>query len=128
MLFNLVGNLVLIWPLAHVGVAASTAIAAWVNAAVLYWLLHRDDHLRVDARLISRGTRTVIACAIMGVGLWFAAPFADRFMAGGLVQRVVALSLLCGGGALVYAVAIFGTGAYRLSELKSLVTRRPQAS
>ena len=128
MLFNLVGNLILIWPLAHVGVAASTAIAAWVNAAVLYWLLHRDDHLRADPRLIARGARIVISGAVMGGALWFGAPFADGFMAGGLVQRVVALSLLCGGGALVYAVAIFGTGAYRLSELKSLVTRRPQAS
>ncbi len=128
MLFNLVGNLILIWPLAHVGVAASTAIAAWVNAAVLYWLLHRGDHLRADARLIARGARIVIAGAVMGAALWFAAPLADGFMAGDLIQRVVALSLLCGGGALVYAGAIFGTGAYRLSELKSLITRRPQAS
>ena len=34
------------------------------------------------------------------------------------------LALLCGGGGLVYAVAIFGLGAYRLSELTSLVRRR----
>jgi putative peptidoglycan lipid II flippase len=64
----------------------------------------------------------------MGVALWFAAPIADNFMARSLGERVLALCLLCGGGALVYAVAIFGTGAYRLSELKSLVTRRPQGS
>ena len=125
MLFNLVGNLILIWPMGHVGVAASTAIAAWVNVLILYWLLHRDDHLKADTRLISRGTRIIAASALMGVALWFTAPIADGFMARSLGERVVALCLLCGGGALVYAVAIFGTGAYRLSELKSLVTRRP---
>lgn len=128
MLFNLVGNLILIWPMGHVGVAASTAIAAWVNVVILYWLLHRHDHLRADARLISRGARIVGASAIMGAALWFIGPLADGYMASSFATRVIALSLLCGGGALVYAVAIFGTGAYRLSELKSLVTRRPQAS
>ncbi len=124
MLFNLVGNLILIWPLGHVGVAAATAFSAWVNVIILYWLLHRDDHLKADARLVSRGARIIAASAAMGVALWFMGPFSDRYMAGDFVTRVIALSLLCGGGALVYAGAIFGSGAYRLSELKALVTRR----
>lgn len=125
MLINFAGNLILIWPFAHVGVAAATALAAWVNVILLYWLLHRDDHLKADARLLSRGIRIVAASAVMGAALWAATPFADRFMAGSFLSRAIALSLLCGGGAMVYAVAIFGLGAYRLSELKSLVTRRP---
>lgn len=128
MLFNLVGNLILIWPLGHVGVAASTALAAWVNVIILYWLLHRRDQLRADARLVNRGLRITLASALMGAALWFAGPMADAYMASTFLSRVTALALLCGGGALVYAVAIFGTGAYRLAELKSLVTRRPQAS
>lgn len=124
MLFNLVGNLVLIWPLGHVGVAAATAFSAWVNVIILYWLLHRGDHLQADARLLSRGARIIAASAVMGVALWFMGPLSDRYMAGSFLTRVIALSLLCGGGALVYAGAIFGLGAYRLSELKALVTRR----
>lgn len=35
MLFNLIGNLILIWPLGHVGVAAATAFSAWVNVLIL---------------------------------------------------------------------------------------------
>ena len=128
MLFNLVGNLILIWPLGHVGVAASTALSAWVNVLILYWLLHRRDQLRADPRLIARGLRITLASAVMGAALWVAGPVADAYMASTFPTRVVALALLCGGGALVYAVAIFGTGAYRLSELKSLVIRRPRAS
>ncbi len=124
MLFNLVGNLILIWPLGHVGVAAATAFSAWVNVIILYYLLHRDDHLQADARLLSRGMRIIAASAIMGVALWFTAPFADQHMTGGFFGRLLALSLLCGGGAMVYAGAIFASGAYRLSELKALITRR----
>ena len=124
MLFNLVGNLILIWPLGHVGVAAATAFSAWVNVIILYWLLHRGDHLKADARLISRGARIIGASAVMGAALWYVVPLADTHMTGGFFSRVIALGALCGGGAMVYAVAIFGTGAYRLSELKALLTRR----
>ncbi|WP_426957554.1 lipid II flippase MurJ, partial [Bacillus velezensis] len=69
MLFNLVGNLTLIWPFGHVGVAISTAIAAWVNVLILYWLLHRRDQLRMDARFRGKALRIILASAIMGGAL-----------------------------------------------------------
>ncbi|MBB6124334.1 murein biosynthesis integral membrane protein MurJ [Sphingobium subterraneum] len=128
MLFNLVGNLVLIWPLGHVGVAVSTAIAAWVNVLILYGLLHRRDQLRSDARLIAKSIRILGASALMGVALWFANPVADPHMAKGVVERVVALTLLCGGGGMVYAAAAIGLGAYRISELRALFRRSAKAS
>ena len=43
-------NLLLIGPLAHVGVALSTAIAAWFNAVALGVLLWRRGHLLPDRR------------------------------------------------------------------------------
>jgi putative peptidoglycan lipid II flippase len=128
MLFNLVGNLILIWPLGHVGVAVSTAIAAWVNVLILYWLLHKRDQLKMDARLKYRGVRIIIASAMMGAALWFLGPLLDPYMASDVIERVFALILLCGAGGLVYVVAIFAFGAYRLSELRSLMTRPKQAS
>ncbi len=124
MLFNLVGNLVLIWPLGHVGVAISTAIAAWVNVLVLYWLLHRRDQLRMDGRFRVKAVRILGASVVMGVALWFLNPLVDPYMAKGVVERVVALLLLCGLGGLVYAVAAMALGTYAISELRSLF-RRP---
>ncbi|MEO8724266.1 MAG: lipid II flippase MurJ, partial [Sphingobium sp.] len=128
MLFNLVGNLILIWPLGHVGVAVSTAIAAWVNVLMLYWLLHKRDQLKMDARLKYRGLRIMAASALMGAGLWVLGPLFDPYMARTLTERVLALILLCGAGGLVYVVAIFAFGAYRLSELRSLMKRPQKAS
>jgi putative peptidoglycan lipid II flippase len=122
MLVNLVGNLTLIWSLGFVGVALSTAASAWVNVILLYWTLHKRDQLQMDARFKAKALRIIGAGAVMGIALWFLNPVADPYMAGNVLHRVTALGALCGIGGAVYALAIFGFGAYRLSELKSLVT------
>ena len=127
MLFNLVGNLalILVWPTGPVGIALSTALAAWVNLILLYATLHRRGHLQFDARFKGRAVRIVAASALMGVTLWLLNPYADVHMAGSLSQRVFALALLCGAGALVYAISVLALGGIRLSELRSSFSRKP---
>ncbi len=117
MLVNLAGNLVLIWPLGHVGVALSTAAAAWVNVVLLYATLHRQRHLRIDARLKSRAVRIAGACVVMGVALALMTAPLDRHMAGSALERIVALALLCGVGGVVYAAALI---AFRAVDLRAL--------
>ena len=124
MLFNLVGNLTLIWHFGHVGVALATAGSAWVNTALLYWTLHRRDQLRLDSRLRTKALRTLLAGAAMGVALWFINPLADPWMAGDTTQRIVALGLLCGTGALVYGIAALLFRAYSAHELKAVLARK----
>ena len=128
MLFNLVGNLTLIWPFGHVGVAISTAIAAWVNVLVLYWLLHRRDQLRMDARFRGKALRIILASAIMGAALLLLNPLVDPYMAGSVTQRIIALGLLCGIGGLVYGAAALIVRAYSISELRGALRRAPKAS
>ncbi|WP_068077421.1 murein biosynthesis integral membrane protein MurJ [Novosphingobium lentum] len=123
MLFNLVGNLTLIWHFGHVGVAISTAFSAWVNTVLLYWTLHRRGQLELDARLKAKALRTLLAGAAMGVALWFMNPLADPHMAHGTIERVLALGLLCGAGGLVYGIAALLFGAYSISELRGQFTR-----
>ncbi|MET0240826.1 MAG: murein biosynthesis integral membrane protein MurJ [Sphingobium sp.] len=124
MLVNLIGNLLLIWPLGPTGIALSTAVSAWVNVALLYAALHRQDHLRMDARFRDKVLRIVAAGAAMGAALWGLNILLDPYMAAGFWTRIGALALLCGGGGLVYGLASFLFGAYRLSELKAQF-RRP---
>ncbi|CAN5297498.1 murein biosynthesis integral membrane protein MurJ [soil metagenome] len=124
MLVNLVGNLILIWPLGPTGIALSTAISAWVNVILLYGALHRQNHLRMDARFRAKALRILAAGAAMGAALWLGNDLLDPYMAGEFWVRLGALALLCGGGAVVYAVASFLFGAYRLSELRAQF-RRP---
>jgi putative peptidoglycan lipid II flippase len=124
MLINLVGNLTLIWHFGHVGVAISTAVAAWANMIMLYWTLHRRDQMRLDARLKGKLARIIAAGAAMGVALWLINPFADPYMDGDWQDRVIALSLLCGGGAAVYALASLIFGAYSVAELRQALSRK----
>ena len=131
MLVNLIGNLGLIFLMGkqwgHVGVAISTAVAAWVNTILLYVTLHKRGQLQMDVRFKAKALRMILASALMGVALWFLNPFADMHMAKGLVERVIALVGLCSAGGAVYALAIFAFGAYRLSELKALISPKKAA-
>ena len=126
MLFNLIGNLlsVLYLNAGFVGIALSTAIAAWVNVILLYWLLHKRGHLQADARFKSKAIRIVAAGAIMGAVLWFLNPIADAHMAKDAIERIITLTLLCGAGAAVYGIAVLLLGAVNLSELRSQFTRK----
>ena len=124
MLINLVGNLILIWPLAHVGVGVATAIAAWVNVALLWFTLRKRGHIQPDARLTQKAWRILLAASLMGAVLWFGNALVEANLGDGLWRRVAILSALVGSGGAVYALAILATGAYRLSELKTLIRPR----
>lgn len=118
---NLALNLVLTRTLAHVGVALSTAIAAWCNALALGWLLHRRGQLLLDRRLRRRLPRLLAATALMGGVLWLGVLV--LFPAAGL-WRYGALALLVGAGLACYFAAAWGLGALELGELKALLRRR----
>jgi len=128
MLVNLIGNLILIWPLAHIGVGVATAISAWVNVALLWFTLRKRGHIQVDARLRQKAWRIVLAAILMGVALWFGNELIEGQLGTGLWRRVAVLSVLVSAGGAVYALAILLLGAYRLSELKTLLRRRAPAS
>ena len=120
MLVNLAGNLlsVLYLDAGFTGIALSTALAAWVNMGLLYWTLHKRDHLRIDARFKGKAVRITAASALMALVLWLLNPTADLHMAKGFVERVLALTALCGAGAAVYSIALILTGGVNLKELR----------
>ncbi|PTQ08624.1 murein biosynthesis integral membrane protein MurJ [Sphingomonas oleivorans] len=124
MLVNLILNLILIWPMAHVGLALSTAVSAWVNAGLLYWTLHRRRHFSVDARLKRSAVRLGGATLIMTALLFALNPLVDPMMARGLELRVAGLALLMGAGAAAYFGAAFLLGAFRLADLKTQLRRK----
>ena len=124
MLVNLVGNLTLIWPLGAVGIALSTAAAAWVNAGLLYWTLHRRGHFAIDARLRRSAWRLVAASAAMLGVLLVADRLIAPFMTGGIIARCVALALLIAVGGIVYLAAAYLLKAFSLGDLKGQLRRR----
>lgn len=124
MLVNLALNLVLVWPLAHVGLAISTSIAAWVNVGLLWWTLRKRGDLTIDARLRRRALRLFAATAAMAASLLVLNAAVAPLMAGHLAHRVAGLAMLLGAAAAIYFGAAFLFGAFRVSELKALLRRR----
>lgn len=123
MLVNLVGNLTLIWPLAHVGIALATAAAAWMNAGALWWVLRRRGHFAADDRLRRAVPRLVAAAAAMAALLFVATPWALPYTTADWWTRGLALGALIGAGAVVYFAVAAVTGAARPADLKAAFRR-----
>ena len=124
MLVNLVLNLALVWPMAHVGLALSTAVSAWVNVILLYVTLHRRGHFAVDAQLRRRTLRLSGATLVMAALLLTLNPLLAPYTAGPTIGRVIALIVLMAVGAGAYFAAAFALRAYSVAELKAQFSRR----
>lgn len=120
---NVASAALLMFPLAHVGIALAASIANWLNAVLLAVVLWRRGFLRFDARLRARLPRTGLATAAMaGALIGLDAALAPWF-AGSFPERAAALSVLVGGGLAVFGLVAQITGAARASELKALFRR-----
>ena len=124
MVVNLVLNLVLIVPLAHMGPPLATAIASTVNVALLYRTLRQRGQFEPDARLRRRVWRFALAALAMGGVLWLLQGQLMPYTHGTWLVRSTAMAALVGAGCLVYAVAAFVLGAFSFDDLRALVTRR----
>jgi putative peptidoglycan lipid II flippase len=126
---NLVGNLILIpglgtYGYGHVGPPLATALASWINVVMLYRTLRRRKHFAADARLKRRLPRLAVAALLMGGALYVLAPLAWPYLNDGLADRAGALLALVAAGAATYGIACFLTGAFRVSDLRALLSRR----
>ncbi len=124
---NLVLNLALIMPLQHVGPPLATAIASWLNVALLYRELRRRGHFIPDRQLLRRTARLALAALAMGAVVWLAADALSPYTIGDRLERTSAMILLVCGGGLVYLVAAWTLGAFALADIKLLLRRRGQS-
>lgn len=114
---NVLLILVLIGPLAHVGIALATALSNWLNALLLGWLHWRGRHLAVDARLRRRLPPMLAAGVLMGAALWLA----EQLLAG--LGPLPLLAALLATGTIVYALAVQLLGAADHRELRAMLSR-----
>jgi putative peptidoglycan lipid II flippase len=121
---NLVGNLVLIVPLRHIGPPLATAIASTVNVWMLYSRLSRQGHYMADRRLRRRAPRLVLAALAMGGVLWRGQLLILPYVHGSWFMRFAALGALVSGGMLVYGLATIVMGAFSRDDIALLLRRR----
>ncbi len=124
---NLIGNLILIPWIGHVGPPLATALASCLNVWLLYRELCRRGHFEADQKLRRRVPRLAIATLLMGATLFGLGPLVAPWMTGPIMIRFAALAVLVGSGMAIYGVACFLTGAFRIADLKALMRKRGTA-
>lgn len=103
-------NLLLIGPLAHVGLALATSVAACVNAGLLFRGLVRRGQYRPGADWAGLLGRVGVASVCMAVALRLAAPGHSVFSALDCWGRGAWLAGLVALGVLIYAAVLWLTG------------------
>ena len=66
---NVILNAILMWPLAHVGIALATTLAAFVNMSLLWFLLYKKKHIPIALSGVMDGVKMVLAVIGMGIVL-----------------------------------------------------------
>ncbi|ARN85202.1 murein biosynthesis integral membrane protein MurJ [Candidatus Nucleicultrix amoebiphila] len=115
---NLILNLSLIGPMKHVGLALSTAIAAWVNAGLLIYTLKRQGYFGLTDRLKRFLPRLGLTC-VMTIGfIELVRPRMIWMISDFLPQQVICLLLLVGGSLGFFLILARLTGALNMKDLR----------
>jgi len=102
MLTNIVLSLLLVWPLAHVGLALAVSLAAYVNAGLLFHRLYRDGVYRPSPGWALFLGRVVVATIAMGALLYWGAGDLSRWLEAPAWTRAGWLLFWVVAGLIVY--------------------------
>src|SRR6185436_5745861 len=127
LLANILLNFVLIPPFGIAGLAAAIAICSWLNCVILYVILHRRGHFRIEAWLASRVARQLLAGAAMAATLWGIRILLGDWFSGSSGQRLVGVAALVGGGMGIYFPLVWMLGGVDKEAFMMLVRRKRPA-
>jgi putative peptidoglycan lipid II flippase len=128
LLANVALNFLLIPPFGIAGLAAAIAIASWLNCVILYVILHRRDHFRIEAWLASRIARQLLAGAAMVAALIAVRVVLGGWFTGGVGRRMVGVAAIVGVGLAVYFPAAWLLGGMDKEALKTLLRRKKKVA
>ncbi len=104
---NVAFKIVLMAPLAQVGLALATSIGAWLNFALVVWYAARAGHLSLDRHLRTTTMRLAVAGGALALGLSLAQlGIARMWPPGATLRDESALAALAALGATLYAGAL----------------------
>jgi putative peptidoglycan lipid II flippase len=124
---NIILNFALIPPFKIYGLAMAIAACSWLNCIMLYVILRRRGHFRIEPWLWGRIGRQLLAGLVM-VGVLFGMRILlGGWFSGSLGHRLVAVVALVGAGGAVYFPAAWLLGGMDRGELAMLLKRKKAA-
>ncbi len=110
MVANMALNLLLVWPLAHAGLALATSLAALLNATLLYRGLRKLDVYRPGAGWRRFGAQLLAGNVAMVVVLLWMNPATATWYAWGWQTRSLEMAQICGAGIATYFAVLLAAG------------------
>ena len=110
MVVNMVFNLILIWPLAHVGLALATSLSALLNAGLLWWGLRKAGIYVAQPGWMLFAIRLTAGCVAMAAVVLWLVPGVEEWFAWGWQEKVWEMALLVILGIAAFAAALLATG------------------
>ncbi len=117
MITNIILNLILIFPLAHTGLALATSLAAILNASLLYYFLRKQGLFQVQSGWNALLTRTFIASSCMALFLWWGSGHLNSWLIMGTFERAMNLLFWIVVAISVYFASLFISG-FRLHHVR----------
>jgi putative peptidoglycan lipid II flippase len=111
--------------LPQLGIAVATTLGGWLNAGLLWATLVKRGHFVLDARMGRAFAMILLSSVVMGAALIAIAHFIGAYFGRdqSFLVHILALSVLVGGGLVVYALVVLATGAVKIRQLRKLVSR-----
>ena len=127
LLANVALNFLLIPPFGIAGLAAAIAICSWLNCVMLYVILHRRGHFRIESWLAKRIARQLFAGVVMAAVLFAIRTLLHGWFSGSVGQRMVGVAAIVGGGLAVYFPLAWLIGGMGKEEIQALLRRKRKA-
>ncbi len=118
MVTNMILNVILVFPLAHAGLALATSLSAWLNAGLLFYLLKKQDIFRAQSGWLLMFVRVALATLVMSLVLWILVPALEQWVAMAWYERGATLMLWLFVGMLSYVVTLLALGLRRRHVVK----------
>ena len=120
MIVNLAGCLALIPFFNHAGIALASSLSAYVNVALLLWLLRGRVGNLGTRQLVASFLRLAAAAATMGWVVWGLRRMWPIDAAAGFIGRAGILAAIIGIGVLTYLAAAMLLRAPEIAELRAM--------
>lgn len=127
MVTNTVLNVLLIWPLAHAGIAMATSLAALVNTGFLFYFLRKKKFYNPRDGWKSFAIRITLSNLVLALYLWFGAGDINNWLYHHATWRFTHLLGLLTSALVIYFIALWLSGV-RIHDLLMPPQRRVESS
>ncbi len=121
---NVALNFALIPFLQIYGLAIAISACSWLNALMLYGILHRRGHFRIELSLWGRIARQLLAGLAMGAALWGMRILLTGWFSGSVGHRLAGVGALVSVGILVYFAVAWTIGAMNRDDILILLRKK----